>query len=256
MTSRKVTYTFPEKTVLAGPVPRVRVWRVFLRSINWFPATFILLTASATAQQATTLVQGSVPIQETSGTLSLSLDDAIRMALQHNLAEIESIEAESYSRGQRLVALSKLLPTLDGGISEHVIQSSMVPYGIDIPGVPTISGPYQYQDARLNYEQTLFSASSIRSLRSARRTEQAASLSIADSREAIVLITGAAYLRVVQHPRTSRPPLHRLTTRTHYIPRRSMHSMRERGHESMKPARLCNSIRNATTWWRRWTRSP
>ena len=197
MTNRRAAKAPANTLVFTDAFLRIHTRRAWSQSIKWLLVTFILVMGSAIAQQ-TIQIQGSVPIPEIAGTLALTLDDAIRMALRQNLAAIECIQADSSLRGQRLLALSKLLPAIEGSVSEHVIQSSLVPYGIDIPGVPTISGPYQYQDARLNYRQTLFSASSIQNLRSAKRSEQAATLSIADVREAIVLMTGAAYLGVLQ----------------------------------------------------------
>jgi outer membrane protein TolC len=163
--------------------------------------TIFFVSANISAQQVSnsTYASGSVPVRsDTSAPISLTLGRAIEIALKQNLAPIESTQNHSISRGQKLVALSQLLPSIDGSISEHVKQSSLALYGITLPGISTISGPFQYQDARFSYAQMLFSASSIQALRSTKQAEEAASMSIADAQEAVVLVTGAAYLAAVQ----------------------------------------------------------
>src|SRR6266478_10129724 len=66
---------------------------------------------------------GSVPSgAPTNELLHLALRDAITRALRYNLATIETGENARIARGQRLLALSKLLPQVSAGASEHVEQ--------------------------------------------------------------------------------------------------------------------------------------
>jgi len=74
---------------------------------------------------------GSVPSgPATNEVLRLTLRDAINMALRYNLGVIESGENARAVRGQRLRALSNLLPQVSAGASENVEQLSAATLGI------------------------------------------------------------------------------------------------------------------------------
>ena len=64
-----------------------------------------------TGQSAASQTSGSVPaIGATNGIRHLTLTDAIDMAMRYNLGAVESAENARSARGQRLQALSTLLP--------------------------------------------------------------------------------------------------------------------------------------------------
>src|SRR5712671_5781292 len=124
-------------------------------------AVFVAVAAlfgiiSAAAQ--TTAVNGSVPSGAASNeVLRLTLQDAIGMALRFNLGAIESGENTQIARGQRLIALSSLLPQVSAGVFENVGQTSLATFGFKVPGVPPVIGPYSYSTADANLSETLFS---------------------------------------------------------------------------------------------------
>src|SRR5262249_13925850 len=77
---------------------------------------------------------GSVPTgTATNEVLHLTLRDAINKAVRYNLGQIESAENARIARGQRLRALSALLPQVSAGASENVQQFSAATLGIKIP---------------------------------------------------------------------------------------------------------------------------
>jgi len=142
---------------------------------------------------------GSIP----SGTASkevlhLTLRDAITMALRYNLGQIESGENTRIARGQRLRAMSALLPQVNAGAAENVEQFSAATLGIKVPQVPAVVGPFSYSTAQASASQTLFNFESIQRFRAARNSEQAAQLSYNDTLDVITLIVGNAYLEVIQ----------------------------------------------------------
>ena len=153
----------------------------------------------ATSQSSAGLgLTGSVPSGPVSNELlHLSLRDAIDHALKYNLGSIESGEDTRIARGQRLVALSQLLPQVSAGVSETVQQENLATFGLKLPGIPTIIGPYSYSSVQANISQTLFSFESIQRFRSARTAEQAAKLSYQDILDAVTLTVGNAYLQVI-----------------------------------------------------------
>jgi outer membrane protein TolC len=145
---------------------------------------------------------GSVPGgPATSEILRLTLREAISRAMRYNLGVIESDENASSGRGQRLIALSNLLPQVSAGINENVDQVDFTALGLGaimIPGIPKVAGPFSYSTASASLSQTLFSYESIQRFRAARTSEQAAQLNYKDTLDVITLTVGNAYLRVIE----------------------------------------------------------
>jgi len=158
----------------------------------------------STNQTATSQNLGSVPSgTATSEVLGLTLRDAIARAVRYNLGVIETGENARNARGQRLIALSGLLPHVTASATQTVNQISLVPSGISqarIPGVsfPAVIGPFSYVEAGGNLSWTLFSYESIQRFRAARTAEQAAKLSYNDTLDAITLTVGSIYLQVIE----------------------------------------------------------
>jgi outer membrane protein TolC len=159
-------------------------------------------TAAYSTSQTSTAsggLAGSVPSgTATNEVLHLTLRDTITRALRYNLATIESGENARIARGQRLLALSKLLPQVSAGVSEHVEQINLAAFGLKLPGVPTVIGPYSYSSVDANLSQMLFSLESIQRFRAARTAEQAAQLTYNDVLDVVTVAAGNAYLQVVE----------------------------------------------------------
>jgi outer membrane protein TolC len=145
---------------------------------------------------------GSVPSgPATNEVLRLTLSEAINRALLYNLGAIESDENTRAARGQRLLALSSLLPQASAGVNENVAEVNFTALGlgaIKIPGIPAVAGPFSYSTASASLSQTLFSYESIQRFRAARTSEQAAQLSYRDTLDVITLTVGNAYLQVIE----------------------------------------------------------
>jgi outer membrane protein TolC len=163
------------------------------------PAEAQYPAAGAGAGQSNAIT-GSVPSGPASDeVLRLTLRDAITRALRYNLATIESGENARIARGQRLVALSKLLPQVSAGVSENVDQLSLATFGLqNLPGIPNIVGPFSYTSVDASASQTLFSFESIKRFQEARTAEQAAQLSYQDILDAVTLTVGSAYLQIIE----------------------------------------------------------
>ena len=165
----------------------------------------LMLLVVATTESWTQVVSpnlGSVPSGPASNeVLRLTLSEAINRAVRYNLGAIESDENTRAARGQRLLALSSLLPQVSAGINENVAQVNFTALGlgaIKIPGIPKVAGPFSYSTASASLSQTLFSYESIQRFRSARTAEQAAELSYRDTLDVITLTVGNAYLQVIE----------------------------------------------------------
>lgn len=186
------------KQLLAGVVAKTK--KLSTRSILRCTLLWLAVPILAAAQTNQTSPDfGSVP----SGTASrevlhLTLRDAINRALHYNLGQIESGENARIARGERLRALSALLPQVNAGVSENVAQISAATLGIKIPQIPAVIGPFSYSSAQATASQTLFSFESIQHFRAAHTAEQAAQLTYTDTLDVITLIVGNAYLEVIQ----------------------------------------------------------
>src|SRR5580700_10043919 len=141
-----------------------------------------VLSIVTTAASQNTSVIGSVPSGPASNeVLRLTLRDAINMALRYNLGAIESGENAQITQGQRLIALSALLPQVSAGVSENVAQTSLATFGFKgLPGIPSVLGPYAYSTVDASLSETLFSFESIQRFRAARTAERAAQLNYQD----------------------------------------------------------------------------
>ena len=167
----------------------------------WFRSCLVLfltIAAYSAAAQTPSVNLGSVPTgTATNEVLRLSLHDAITMALRYNLGQIETGENARIARGQRLRALSALLPQVTAGASENVEQLNAATLGIKIPQVPRVVGPFSFSTAQASASQILFSFESIQRFRAARSAEEAAQLTYNDTLDVITLIVGNGYLGVI-----------------------------------------------------------
>jgi outer membrane protein TolC len=163
-------------------------------------AAFAVLLGGTGAKAQNTAITRSVPSGPASDqVLELTLRDAINMALRYNLGAIESGENAQIARGQRLLALSSLLPQVGASGSENVAQVNLAAEGIkNIPGVPTVVGPFSYSSVGASLSQTIFSFESIQRFRAARTAEQAARLSYQDILDVVTLTVGSAYLQIIE----------------------------------------------------------
>src|SRR5229473_230261 len=166
-------------------------------------AVFAILIGGTTAIAQNTAITGSVSSGPASDELvQLTLRDAIKMALRYNLGAIESGQNAQIARGQRLLALSNLLPQVSAGASENVQQVNLATFGFNkfkIAGIPNVVGPFSYSSVDGSVSQTLFSFESIQRFRSARTAEQAAQLNYQDILDVVTLTVGNAYLQIIEN---------------------------------------------------------
>jgi outer membrane protein TolC len=180
---------------VAGGTEYVCARSILRCTLLWL--TIPVLAAAQTNQGSANF--GSAPSgTATNEVLHLTLRDAINMAVHYNLGQIESGENARIARGQRLRALSVLLPQVNANVSENVEQLSKATFGIRFPPIPAVLGPFSYSTAQASASLTLFSFESIQRFHAARTAEQAAQLTYSDTLDAITLIVGNAYLQIIQ----------------------------------------------------------
>ena len=130
----------------------------------------------------------------TDGVLQLTLDDAMQRGLRNNLGLVLQTSNEKSASGQRLQQLQELLPTIRGSASIEVEQVNLASYGLKLPGVPSVIGPFQVVDFRAYLTQKLVDLQSLENYISSRHNFEAAKLTAQDARDLVVLTVGNAYL--------------------------------------------------------------
>lgn len=167
---------------------------------------FLCAAGSLAAQvQLQSGYQGSVPQGTASTTpIALSFEDAINRGLKANLGFLTSEQSSREVRAQRARALSSLLPKVTGQVNatEQQINLQALGFNVHLPpslgfSIPTIVGPYGYQEARANASVTLFDYSAISNFRASREELKASILSIKNARDLVVQAVGNAYLQIV-----------------------------------------------------------
>ena len=162
-----------------------------------------LATSSASGGQTQSLPSsspfaGSVSGQKvTAETLPLTIKDAIQLGLKYNLGLILSNEGNEAARGARIKALSQLLPSLSARIGESVQQVSLAQFGFPatLTGGKEVIGPFAYFDARAVFSQSVFDYTALQNNRAATENVKSAHLDYQNSRDLVVLVSGASYLQ-------------------------------------------------------------
>ena len=144
-----------------------------------------------------TQFQRSVPVGQATSSMALSLQDAIARGLRNNLGVLVLDTGTQLARAQRIRALSGLLPSIVGSVSEIAQQVNLATFGFRFPGIPTVVGPFEYADARAFASQSLFDWTAIKNHQSTTQYERAAVLSLRDGRDLVVQAVATAYLQII-----------------------------------------------------------
>ena len=141
---------------------------------------------------------GSTPSGEATPTaLNLSLDDAIARGLKTNLGLLTRDNFSTSARVDRMQLLAALLPAVNGSVSMADQQVSLTTFGFHFPGIPTIIGPFHYQDAGAKADIPIYDGSARNAWRSAKESQRAAELSVKDARDLVVQAVASAYLQII-----------------------------------------------------------
>lgn len=140
---------------------------------------------------------GSVPEgKATPGVLPLSFGEAVDRGLRNNLGLLLSSDNTLAARGEKWKELSELLPHVSLSATQSLAQIDFAALGFrfSIPGVPSVVGPIGIFQGGGYLSQTVFDYHAIERTRAARENERAATNSLKDARELVVLAVGNEYL--------------------------------------------------------------
>jgi outer membrane protein TolC len=164
------------------------------------PAAGLLLLAVASlplAAQTSPAVYGGVPQGTATGeVITLTLQQAVSLGLQRNLAITTGEDDVRLARARRLVALNALIPNVYGRVAETVQQINLETFGLPpFPGVAPIVGPFGVSDARAATSINVFNLPTIRNWQAARTIETAARLNYEDLRDQVVTAVVQLYIQ-------------------------------------------------------------
>jgi outer membrane protein TolC len=143
---------------------------------------------------------GSVPTKVVPGVMSISLQDAIDLALKHNLGLLLSRADTRAARGQRWEQLSALLPHVTASPYIDASKANLAEVGLTKFGgivIPPSVGPFSYFDARAGVTQSLFDWKSINETRAAGQSVKAADYTLQDAHDLVVLAVGNVYFQAI-----------------------------------------------------------
>jgi outer membrane protein TolC len=162
----------------------------------------MVMLAASTIHGQQNPFQGSVPTGvPSSSRLTLTLHEAIERGMKTNLGLLISDSANEIARGERLRALSALIPQLNGraGVTDEELDLKTVGFNLQLPGVsiPTVAGPFHYTDVRAYASWTAFDYTALKNYSASRDNKRAAQLSMLDARDLVVQATANGYLQIM-----------------------------------------------------------
>ena len=132
--------------------------------------------------------------------VALTLQDALERALRYNLQILTSDQQVESARGAHLRSLSGLLPSVDAHAVDTQQTANLAAFGFQgslFPGLPTLIGPFNVFDARVQVSQPLLDLSALHEIRRREFSLDAARLDERNARDVVTLAATSLYLQAV-----------------------------------------------------------
>jgi outer membrane protein TolC len=141
---------------------------------------------------------GGVPQGNPTGTLQLSMSEAIKRGLNYNLGALLSAQSVQAAKGARILALSQLLPKANAGLTEVQQQINLAAMGFTgFPGIKTIIGPFNVFDVRASVSQPVLDFSALHTYRATSENVKAAQYSDQNAKDLVVFVCANLYLQAI-----------------------------------------------------------
>jgi outer membrane protein len=168
--------------------------------IIFYVAFFSLLVTPALvhAQGAPrqTLLPGNAP----TGTLKLTLDQAVSLALKQNTTAQIAVLTAAQSVQDRNIARADLLPQASLNVSDSVQRINLQAFlGHKIPGFPQHGGPFQVFSAGPGFSAPIFDLTLFRRYQAARETANASKADSLSTREQVILLVVSQYIGTLRN---------------------------------------------------------
>lgn len=146
---------------------------------------------------------GGVPSGAPTGEVqTITVVQALTRSLEHNLGVLTAQNNLGRARGARWRALSDLLPTINGRISETRQQINLQAFGFGgsaspFGDIPPIVGPFNVFDARLFVSQPVLDFGALNDARSEAHNVEAARHLNQGARDFVLYVTGTVYVQAL-----------------------------------------------------------
>ena len=158
------------------------------------------VSPAVTGQQ----VPGAAKISATVS--SLSVEQAISLAIENNLATLLAKERETEARGFQKESLAALLPNISASAYQASITENLAALGFTpgrFPGFnSTFIGPFKNFDARLRLQQTVFSLTALRNYQAGRAGVRVTQMEEQLAREQVATGAALTYLESMRADRS------------------------------------------------------
>ncbi|MBZ5555060.1 MAG: TolC family protein [Acidobacteriia bacterium] len=188
---------------VAGPFP-VPVRAVQILMVGTILVLGVNLPAYSQSSSPTQRPSSAQPAAQSPQ--SLTLRQAVEMALENNTQVQLSAEEIQAAKGRSNQARAALLPNLDGQVSQSNITINLKAQGIDFSKIPipgfssfgALVGPFDRFDARAFLQQNLFNFAAIRQYQAARISHKVSTLEAERVRRDTIATVSALYYGVLQ----------------------------------------------------------
>jgi outer membrane protein TolC len=142
--------------------------------------------------------------RQVSGITQLSVEQAIQLAVENNVATLLAKERRREAEGLKRQSLSRLLPNISGTAYQASLTENLAALGFQgnaFPGLATFVGPFNNFDARARLTQTIFDLSALRNYRAGQAGVRAAEYEESLAREQVATVTTLLYLEALRSDR-------------------------------------------------------
>jgi len=135
--------------------------------------------------------------------LQLSIADAIHRALDHNLGVLQAEESVDRAKAARWLALSALLPQVNGTGSATRRTTNLEAFGFPLSrfpgaaGIGPVVGPFNVFEARVFLSQSLLDLSAVNDVRAESHNTAAEQHDYRSARDLVVLVSANLYLQTL-----------------------------------------------------------
>jgi outer membrane protein len=133
--------------------------------------------------------------------LSLTLQQAVHLALENNLQAQLAREGISQATGEKGLGLSALLPNLSGAAYQANLTSNLAAMGLTaatFPGLDPFVGPFSRFDARVQLVQNVFNLAAIRRYQASAHGLALAREQERSAEQQVMIATVLSYLAVIE----------------------------------------------------------
>jgi outer membrane protein TolC len=158
---------------------------------------FVLFTQVLTVAAPAVFGQEAAPKED----VSLSLTDAVDLALKNNLESVVARERLAQAKGEKGISLSMLLPNISGSAYQASQTLNLASMGLPmdkLPGISPFTGVFDHFDARFQMTQSVFNLSSILRYRAGSAGVALASEQQRLAVQQVTTATAISYLEVLE----------------------------------------------------------